>query len=459
MSAKTIYNHSTNLSGRSWYASDGGQVGIEPLPPTPSPVVADKENFETRDQMLIRTLNTFPDEFYSGLENSFKEKILGMIKRLGYIIKCLSIEEGLRNYQRSLEPRACEMINYSFKRARNFRVIPIPKSLVASGSRPWHKLTSISYWLYNGPQKWKPIGSEERPIAFKEEGKIVVLHDTVTSSRQKNRNRLANARRIEDEETEKTIVYTGRPGTKEKAIEQVNWMLQSELKKEEKLRRGLTCNEDGYLLTYIVNDLSSSNPLQEERVLHDLEGFLPDTINGKRVYVKPLYFVEAIDRKTISNQTRINRQGLEILGAFESSDPLVQVALTHLESGSLLPEEALFYRILIAKQLNLGEVIHCKSNNSRTSVGTALSMTLQGWLNLEIPLDPDHPHNVLSNPHFQEIYRENLIGGLPVTHQAHALKEKDPIPGFDSLTQNPTVLRLLPDAHIEPAILSLITPA
>ncbi|WP_194847709.1 hypothetical protein [Candidatus Neptunochlamydia vexilliferae] len=473
MNTKTVHR----VHDSTWYTLKGGSTRIQPLPTASCRRPDIKNIFESQADMLEALKTDFfekraslpVEERFKGFEDSFKQKLLGIIKRLGYILRHCSIEKGLSAYQLSLSNRAYEMLKHSIKPVRNFQTTLMPQFLKEGADRQWPKLTTNSYWHYNGPRTWKDMTGNELQAAFKDGDQTIFLHNTVTSSGQTARDTLANARRIEDETTGKTIAYTGRPDTEAKAIEQIEWMFRSEFKS--KNPRGLTKQDDGsYTLTYVVSNLMSASRLsylggfdekeavlREEEVLRALSQ-TPLIIDGKTVHVKPLYFTEAVNAVTmwssLSTQTKINQRGLAALRTLAGNDcdSLVTKALDQLENPDLLPEEALFYRALIAKHLNLGEVTHCRSSNSRTAIGLAISAALQGWLNLKCELPPI-PHEVLSNPDFKEIYIEHLIGSLPVTHQACSTDWKMPPSGFswggNSSIQNPTALRMLPDEFKE----------
>ena len=66
-------------------------------------------------------------------------------------------------------------------------------------------------------------------------------------------------RRIDDYTTGESIAYTGRGDTESKAMEQLNFIFQNELAKNPAAQKGLTKTEDGYELTFMLNNLMSSN--------------------------------------------------------------------------------------------------------------------------------------------------------------------------------------------------------
>ena len=375
-------------------------------------------------------------------------------------------------------------LNYSVKPSRNFNIQITPKrelreTLGMAEPRHDYRLWAKSTWAKNGPNGLKFID---------ESGKEIVVHDAVTSSNDRTSEKMGMMRAIDDFEhtgevanthfTE-SIAYTGRPDTREKAIEQIEFMFQREFDKGV-VGKGITEKDGVYEFTYVVNNLMSPiGPIglftfdelasikREGEILEQLsQEPEPLKINGHQVRVKPIYFNQMFNQglyysALASGQVERNAKGYEVLldlarkaPVSEKDRPLLDAAIHHLENPTeLLPEQEIFYRDLIAKLIKLPIVFHCKSSTDRTIIAGAISMALQNWRNTNQEFPIEHPHLILESEPFKELYAANVMSGHQVTRVSRTAQGvvKDHVFNERQIgmqwTGNPVPLRLMPERY------------
>lgn len=379
------------------------------------------------------------------------------------------------------DPEQLAFINYSAKPARNFSAQVVPTTPFARDlgmedfGREHRKLRFRSTWHHNGLPSYQ----------FREDGVIKTLRDTVIASNDQTAYKISMMRHVDSEHDGKSVVYTGRPDTVHKAIEQIQFIFRSEMAKPPEQRQGIRQLPDSsFELTYMVNNLMSSmtvldvsvtgmgsefdetiSILREKAIL---EALGPLVIDGKKVHINPLYFNQGVnllnDFGIPSIQKEINEEGYQKLFELAESrmedNPLVQTAIAHLKDAeNLLPEEEFFYRDLLCKLLGIPEVDHCKSSTDRTILMVAISMATKEWMNLGLPI-PRPTHALLQDARFKELIFSNMLSGHQVTRISRSAegtvaeaKQFSQIIGFEwgsiGLNKNYVALRLLPERFTE----------
>ncbi len=293
---------------------------------------------------------------------------------------------------------------------------------------------------------------------------------------------------------DRTIAYTGRVETKEKALEQASFIFFQEMNGS---RKGITKRvKDGpncYTLTYIVSStlnasreadipITGLDPertwlLQEKSVLTDLcdEGpqtftdpetrasyqvklhpilfsdplnaisklhhVLPDSLSGRTVH-------KSIEIKGLGQLEEIVQDRLQLLQ--EENPGKAEVIQTIYESlrqesdRDCLPEKKILLRDYLYKLLDLPVAYHCKTSTDRTGILIALSSSLQQWIDLHITV-PEEMDDLLSDDSFKELFAANLMTGHYLTSYTRSLF------GYrfsSGLFQNPVIQRLLPDRFL-----------
>ncbi len=304
---------------------------------------------------------------------------------------------------------------------------------------------------------------------------------------------VGNMRRITTFD-DRTIAYTGRVETQEKALEQASFIFFQEMKGS---RKGITERvEDGpncYTLTYIVSStlnasreadipLARLDPerkwmLQEKGVLTALCDEEPQTFidpeNGASYQVKlrPILFSDpfnitsklhdlmpnslsgsslhkSIEIKGLGQLEEIVQDRLQLL---EEENPakaeVIQTIYESLRQESdrdCLPEKKILLRDYLYKLLDLPVAYHCKTSTDRTGILIALSSSLQQWIDLHITV-PEEMDDLLSDDSFKELFAANLMTGHYLTSYTRSLF------GYrfsSGLFQNPVIQRLLPDRFL-----------
>ena len=391
-------------SGRHATYEDHGKwkTVVEYLPSHSQPTPQMPKNvkvFESRDEMLLyeqrERANAKKDlrdeERYRGFEDSLVSRVKGFALRFFYWVRAIGKPlDGRYLYDQHLlkQPSTLAQANYSAKEVRDFKVQlslnPKVREKIKFEAKDGWKLWSSSTWHKNGLQSY----------AFEEDGETKVLHDTVSSSNDRNSSKISMMRRIDDAHN-RSVAYTGRPDTQEKAQEQVEFIFKNELAKGSR-GKGIKRNNDGsFELTYVVNNLMSPNTLlggktgltylaglderkailREMEVLQQLSG-QTIIIDGKKVKIKPIYFNQGFNwmnnfGKT-SLQKSINTVGytpffnyaLEVAKDNQFNEEkrgIVFQSIAQLKQGGLSAEEEFFLRDLVAKLVGLPVVVHCKS--------------------------------------------------------------------------------------------------
>ncbi|MCX6987158.1 MAG: hypothetical protein NT065_03225 [Chlamydiae bacterium] len=304
---------------------------------------------------------------------------------------------------------------------------------------------------------------------------------------------VGNMRRITTFD-DRTIAYTGRVETQEKALEQASFIFFQEMKGS---RKGITERvEDGpncYTLTYIVSStlnasreadipLARLDPerkwmLQEKSVLTALCDEEPQTFidpeNGASYQVKlrPILFSDpfnitsklhdlmpnslsgsslhkSIEIKGLGQLEEIVQNRLQLLEEENSAKAeVIQTIYESLRQESdrdCLPEKKILLRDYLYKLLDLPVAYHCKTSTDRTGILIALSSSLQQWIDLHITV-PEEMDDLLSDDSFKELFAANLMTGHYLTSYTRSLF------GYrfsSGLFQNPVIQRLLPDRFL-----------
>lgn len=168
-------------------------------------------------------------------------------------------------------------------------------------------------------------------------------------------------------------------------------------------------------------------------------------------------------------QTKINRKGYALLFPLiddsianslfinAKDKELLRAAKEHLSNPSKLKaEEEFFYRNLVMKILKIPIIDHCKNSVDQTSIATSISSALQSWRNLGRDIPIGHPHDVLTDPLFIELFTANIHGCHQTTQAAHSAEGE--IDGQQQLTlahgfswdnNHPILLRMLPERYLD----------
>lgn len=461
-----------------------------------------EKTFQSRDDMLLHEqgkrlqgrVHLPISERYRGIEMSLADKVKGTAKRVFYIIAAaFDIKKGLQDYDLTLQGqnKMSAIANYSAKSVSDFDTKIAPsrelKESLNLQSYGLTKLQTSSHWHYNGLPS----------CDIKNEN--VTIHSTVTSSNDRNSDKIMMMRRIDDYTTKESIAYTGRPDTHAKAKEQMEFIFRNEMGKKifnPGAEKGLKKLADGtYELTYLVNNLMTSksapllsrlgitglfgldekeSTLMEQEVLGELSKETFEVmVHGKNYTVKPrpIYFNQGFNWLNSfgvsSSQKNINVGGFAKLKGYAQGqdNDLLKKAFNYLEAHHssdftlLKPEEELFYRDLIAKLMKLPTVYHCKSSTDRTAIAVAMSTALQNWMNcgLEFPKNKP-PHTILSDERFKELFIANAMSCHQVTRVSRSAegivkghKQLPHIIGFEwgknNYKKNEIVLRLLPERY------------
>jgi len=464
-----------------------------------------KENKRLWDNGEITTADR-----YRGFEDGLKAKIKGLWSRTKHIIGAAwtnlrrkgtlvgSVSKGLINHDRELLGRTKTLawVNFSMKQVRDFIVKPNIHSLA---SEDLSKTYSIVRWHHNGPSGCSFTN---------ENGETEVLQNTVTASNDRFAKGISMMRVHDDYFTGESIAYTGRGDTQSKAVEQLNFIFQEEMAKKPTAQKGLVKTEEGYDLSFMVNNLMAANQflgmgVTEFKGLNERESILrekaifdalsqgPITLtdkNGKQhtVTIKPLYFNQGFNFLASSalfgtpwKQTEINNEGyaqlFPLIDDAIATNPsisakdkqLLQSAKNHLSDPSkLTAKEEFFYRDLVMKILKIPVINHCKSSIDRTSLANSISSALQSWRNLGYDIPVEHPHEILEQAvlpgqktSFRDLFMVNIHGAHQATQASRSSEGKirgeqqlSHAHGFEwggnDIKQNPIALRMVPDRYV-----------
>lgn len=342
---------------------------------------------------------------------------------------------------------------------------------------------------------------------YNENGELVTISDAVTSSNDRTAETLVMGRVVKDYMTSESISYTGRPDTRNRAIEQAKWIFLNEMNTNEENPKGIQWNEaEGtYELTYMVTNLMNpfaalgyfgfdekGSILEEKEILNQLSNevvTIQEGFNTYQVKLRPIYFSEPFDCFTYLQEImpnfvaeqkipkRINDSGNTLLSQlaekrFAEMDPadidyqLLEDSIALLKSDvHLQPEEKLFLRDLISKILNIPIVNHCKSSTDRTILALGISTVLYHWrkFNVEFPRNEEGklmPHLILKDARFKELFAAQIPSGHQITRVSRTGEGvvrgttlNNRALGFQwgkGERANPIVNRLLPDRYKKP---------
>ncbi len=258
----------------------------KPFTPKPLAVGQPGTPFSSRESMLtyecgrrLQERSGLPDEQkYRGFEitKSFKNLIViitGLWHRYGRNKNQATYDQWLLQRTENLEHCRESTESPSDKTLKIIPARDVRHSLGFRKKGESQKFTIRSVWHRN---------STLNGYAYKENREIIQIKDGVTSYKDQTSGKLQMAREIRDGDSgARSIAYTGRPDTLQRAEEQAQLIFEREMEKSLKDRQGLQENQDGtYALTYIVTNLS------QDRGEHKAGTML---INGKQVQVKPIY--------------------------------------------------------------------------------------------------------------------------------------------------------------------------
>ena len=442
--------------------------------------------FKDRDALLDHEVGqrmeervSLPDsKRYVGFKLSFGQKIA---RFFGW-----NIDSQLQD-----DPTTPLKVNYSAKNVYNMKIDITPSKAIRDKlslqDHETYKLGTKVTWCFNSSLNGYQYVDES--------GKTVKIHNATTSSNDRSTSNICMMRRMDDTITNESLTYTGRPDTKSKAVEQIEFIFRSEMSKNKDVRKGITEKDGVYTLTYVVNNLMSPLTgiglvafdekgaiLSEQKILQELSG-KELIIDGKKVKIQPLYFsqpfnqttsLEAIITDSHSGKKvaqSINKAGYKMLlplakqsiHAMDKSDPkkeILQAAVDTLEfnSNALLPEEELFNRALICQMVGIPFVEHCKSSTDRTVLAYAIAAIAHQWNKLDLDFIRDDkgtivPHLILKNEEAKELFAGHCLGGHQVTRVSRTCegvvkgqKIGTRILGFE-WSSNPVAGRMLPERY------------
>lgn len=338
------------------------------------------------------------------------------------------------------QKEALDWVNHSAKPMANFTSKIIPYGSLKDFDPK--KLETQSKWHYNGVPDCK----------IQEGGEEVIIHHTVTSSNDRNSDRIAMMREVTDVSTKESIAYTGRGDTEDKAIEQITFIFRNEMEK-----RRLFGTDQGlkhikgnkFELTYMITNLMSSrvfhlpfplNQFDEKKSILDerevLANLSSKTLkinylnNEYEVKISPFYFNQDFNFMTRFSVPCIqkNNNSAEyhrLIKHIRKEDPniakkLTKKLLTKRPPWRFKPEEELLYRDLIFKYLKIPIVYHCKSSTDRTGIAVALSTAAKGYINHTpaIPLIKDRL--ILKDTRFKQLFAANIPSCHQVTRNSRS---------------------------------------
>lgn len=438
--------------------------------------------FESRDALLnhevtrrMKAVKHLPDtNRYVGFKLTGLQKIKRCFK--------VPIDQKLQdNWKTPLKP------NYSARNIYNMTNTLHPRKEIRDQLRmkahETYRLATRVTWAFNSSLNGYEF--------IDEKGRTIQIHNATTSSNDRTATNICMMRRVDDVETEQTIAYTGRPDTKEKAIEQVEFMFRY-LHKKGHIKK----ESEVYILPYVVNNLLSpitgigffsfdekEATMEEQRILQELEKEELE-IDGKKVKIQPIYFSQPFNQtntlKDIITDShsgkglskKINRKGYKTLLPMAEKHlasmqegkqkDLLQGAIRELrkEAASLLPEQELFNRAIICQILRIETVIHCKSSTDRTTLAIAISLVAYQWMKLDLDLMRNAhgevaPHLILQNDAAKELIAGYCLASHQVTRIARTCegsirghKIGTRILGFQ-WSSNPIAGRILPKRYIK----------
>lgn len=274
----------------------------------------------------------------------------------------------------------------------------------------------------------------------------------ITSSNDKKAPGVANLRRVSDHQ-DKTIAYTGRVDTVQKAREQATFIYQQEYLSRPNMPQPKS--ENGVLqVPYVIFSALGSDMLErkERKMLQDEEAALkeafrePILIEGSRVQFTPVLMSHNFNSFGVvfaGESSRLLKAAKKRLLGLAANQEEVTRLINSLDSKRLMPEEIMLCTAHICDLLGMPIAYHCKSSVDRTGVMIAIASALRQWKNLELTLPYNLP-DLLKNLEFKELFAANLMAGLEITKYARGIR------GY-KITHNPVVKRLMPERDLIPA--------
>lgn len=275
---------------------------------------------------------------------------------------------------------------------------------------------------------------------------------------------------------EKTVCFTGRPDTEDKALELVGMIFQGRLRCGEAVPK----KNGVYQLRFAVHSALSLVPRSKECKMSEQEQKVLKALHGKTVLlpkpdgtmcpvrIEPIFFAKQMNfcttlekylpsawsGKDVSEALSASAEELErFLGPELTSRPEIEQLLGYLR-GNLLPEETLFCQILLFKRAGIPFVIHCKSNVDRTSVAASLAFAIDQWEQEGRPMPPV-PYLLLRNEAFKEVFFSHISTAHWMTFYSRGGMTEESGFGFKwhqkfrrkplYCTQNPGMLALIPE--------------
>ena len=268
------------------------------------------------------------------------------------------------------------------------------------------------------------LNSALNGLKYKDEQEdTITVRNAVSGAHNVRSPRAMTARHINNKKTNKTILYTGRisaEGEKKIALQQarelIGRMFQTEYLKDTKQRKGITQNNTKYQFTFMMQSLlnvSAWNKEQlttnkwEREILQELAKNplrIPDPDKPRNfltVRVTPIHFstqISSLNRisKAPKRTSSFNKAGLDLV-VEELPGPVKDPLKNNPRATSLYlflaknaeeqaqgknplnEEEILLCHILLARELNIPLMAHCKSNLDRTSIMVALAAAVEHW--------------------------------------------------------------------------------
>jgi len=457
---------------------------LEPYVPKPN-FQGKHVTFESRDKLLdhevgrrMEAVQGLPDDQrYVG----FKLSLFQKIKRLCGV----NIDKELQDeWKTALKP------NYSAKNVCNLTNKMSPSKAIRDQlgleSHETYRLGTKVTWAFNSSLNGYEF--------IDEAGRKVQIRNATTSSNDRTTPNICMMRRVDDSDTGETIAYTGRPDTKAKAIEQIEFMFRSEARKDSSVRKGLTEKDGVYTLTYAVNNLLSpvtgigifafdekGATLEEQAIFKQLaqEELM---IDGKKVRVNPIYFSQPFNQtNSLTDIITASHSGKGLSKeinrtSYETLIPMAQERLETMPKGNkqellesaiqalkgdfskLHPEQEFFNRAVICQMLNIPLVVHCKSNTDRSLLALAAALVSHQWGKLDLDLIRNDkgqvvPHLILQNEAAKELVAGHCLAGHQVTRVSRACEGV--VKGHEIGTRilglewssNPIAGRILPERY------------
>lgn len=311
-----------------------------------------------------------------------------------------------------------------------------------------------------------------------------VREGAITASYNRYADTTTLMRKIESKDGSSDL-YTGRPDTYNKAVEQARFMFLSEILSPAKVRKGIVENTDGtFEFTYAVQSLLTVGqiPFAGERKMVEAELKAFEQLRGKtieiehggktyKVKINPLpiavmnynfattledFLPHEISGKLFADEltSKSDFALSQYVCAARPLDSTLLQALYNLGDSELKPWQKLMNRAYICERLKIPFVVHCKSSVDRTNVAAAMITAMKQWLLSGEKIPNNNIHEIVDrmtvgekgpyNP-FKELFAYALTKGLKITELARYEK------GFKlhlGWMQNRALHDLLPDRYL-----------